>query len=76
MILIEWIGHLIVAVWMVVAHTIGAAVRHVGKSARDLDPMHRRDGIGVALLGAAVVVAATTWFDIGSAVGRDRKSVV
>jgi S-DNA-T family DNA segregation ATPase FtsK/SpoIIIE len=75
-ILVEWIGHLIAAVWMVVAHTVGAAVRHLGKSARDLDPMHRRDGIGLGLLGAAVVVAATTWFGIGSAVGRLMIAVV
>ena len=75
-ILVEWIGHLIVGVWMVVAHATGAAARHMGKSARDLDPMHRRDGIGLALVGAAVVVAAATWFGIGSAVGRLMDSVV
>src|SRR5215470_15171349 len=69
-ILLEWIGHAIAAVWMVAAHATGAAVRHVGKSARDLDPMHRRDGIGLGLLGAAVVVAATTWVGIGSGFGR------
>jgi DNA segregation ATPase FtsK/SpoIIIE, S-DNA-T family len=69
-ILVEWIGHAIAAVWMVAAHAVGAAVRAVGRSARDLDPLHRRDGIGLALLGAAVVVAATTWWGIGSAVGR------
>ena len=69
-ILVEWIGRAIAAVWMVAAHAAGAAVRHIGKSARDLDPMHRRDGIGLALLGAAVVVAATTWVGIGSGLGR------
>src|SRR5215469_13131566 len=75
-ILIEWIGHAIAAVWMVAAHAAGAAVRHVGKSARDLDPMHRRDGIGLALLGGAVVVAATTWVGIGSGFGRLMTAVV
>ncbi|NIQ54532.1 MAG: DNA translocase FtsK, partial [Gammaproteobacteria bacterium] len=31
--------------------------------ARELDPEHRRDGIGLALLGLAVVVAAAVWWD-------------
>jgi DNA segregation ATPase FtsK/SpoIIIE, S-DNA-T family len=75
-ILVEWIGAAIAAVWMVAAHAVGAAVRAVGKSARDLDPLHRRDGIGLALLGAAVVAAATVWWDIGSAFGRLINTVV
>jgi S-DNA-T family DNA segregation ATPase FtsK/SpoIIIE len=75
-ILVEWIGHLIVAVWMVAAHAAGGAVRHVGRSARDLDPLHRRDGIGMALLGAALVVAATTWFGMSNVAGRLMTAVV
>jgi S-DNA-T family DNA segregation ATPase FtsK/SpoIIIE len=75
-ILLEWIARAIVAAWMLAAHAVGAAVRAVGKSARDLDPLHRRDGIGLGLLGAAVVVAATTWWGIGSAVGRFMNAVV
>jgi DNA segregation ATPase FtsK/SpoIIIE, S-DNA-T family len=75
-ILVEWIARAIAAVWMVAAHGVGAAVRAVGKSARDLDPLHRRDGIGLALLGAAVVVAATVWWGIGSAFGRLMNTVV
>jgi DNA segregation ATPase FtsK/SpoIIIE-like protein len=75
-ILVEWVGHLIVAVWMVVAHGAGGAVRHLGKSARDLDPLHRRDGIGLALLGAALVVAATTWFGMSNVAGRLMIAVV
>jgi DNA segregation ATPase FtsK/SpoIIIE, S-DNA-T family len=75
-ILVEWIAAAIAAVWMVAAHGVGAAVRAVGKGARDLDPMHRRDGIGLALLGAAVVVAATVWGGIGSAFGRLMNTVV
>jgi S-DNA-T family DNA segregation ATPase FtsK/SpoIIIE len=75
-ILVEWIGHLIVAVWMVAAHATGAAVRAIGKSARDLDPMHRRDGIGLTLLGAAIVTAATTWFTVSNVVGRGMTALV
>jgi DNA segregation ATPase FtsK/SpoIIIE, S-DNA-T family len=75
-ILVEWIGHLIAAVWMVAAHATGAAVRAIGKSARDLDPMHRRDGIGLTLLGAAIVTAATTWFTVSNVVGRGMTDLV
>jgi DNA segregation ATPase FtsK/SpoIIIE-like protein len=75
-ILVEWIGHLIGAVWMVAAHATGAAVRAIGKSARDLDPMHRRDGIGLTLLGAAIVTAATTWFTVNNVVGRGMTDLV
>ena len=75
-ILVEWIGHVIAAVWMVAAHAVGAAARHMGRSARDLDPMHRRDGIGLALVGAAIVTAATTWFSAGTVVGRGMNGMV
>src|SRR5215469_10527102 len=61
-ILTEWLARAIAAAWMLVAHAVGAGVRAFGKSARDLDPLHRRDGIGLALLGTALVVAATIWF--------------
>ena len=47
--------------WLALAHGVGAIARRLGGSARDLDPSHRRDGIGLAVIGLAVVVAATTW---------------
>jgi DNA segregation ATPase FtsK/SpoIIIE, S-DNA-T family len=70
LILFGWIGHALAAAWMVVAHAAGFAARALGRSAADLDPMHRRDGIGLAFLGAALVVAATAWFHLGNTVGR------
>src|SRR3954462_5077443 len=45
-------------VWMGVAHLTGGAARRVGSGARDLDPAHRRDGLGLLLIGLAIVVAA------------------
>ena len=59
-ILLGWAGRVVAAVWMMAAHAAGSAARAFGRSARDLDPMHRRDGIGLAFLAAAIVVAATT----------------
>jgi S-DNA-T family DNA segregation ATPase FtsK/SpoIIIE len=61
---------------MAVAHGTGFAVRAIGKSARDLDPLHRRDGVGLAFLGAAIVLAATIWWHMGNAAGRLANEVV
>jgi len=54
---------------MGVSHLAGGAVRRVGTSARGLEPEHRRDGIGFALIGAAVVVASREWWGFQGAVG-------
>jgi DNA segregation ATPase FtsK/SpoIIIE-like protein len=60
------IGRGIIALWMGVAHVLGWLVRAVGRqaaTARDLDPEHRRDGFGLAVLGLAVLLAAAVWFN-------------
>jgi DNA segregation ATPase FtsK/SpoIIIE, S-DNA-T family len=46
----------------------GSTARSVGR-ARDLEPGHRRDGIALALLGIAVVIAASSWFGAARPVG-------
>jgi S-DNA-T family DNA segregation ATPase FtsK/SpoIIIE len=69
--LVGWIVTAIGAVWMEVATGVGFVVRIFGDSARELDPAHRRDGAGLAVLGAAIVAAGAAWFHIGSTVGRD-----
>ncbi len=70
MILISWIGKAVAGAWMAIAHSTGAAARALGRNARDLDPSHRRDGLGLTVLGAAIVCAAAAWWHIGSPVGR------
>ncbi|MFE3449241.1 DNA translocase FtsK [Nonomuraea sp. NPDC059194] len=55
------IGKLIVGLWMLVANGIGGAARALGNQARELDPAHRRDGAGLAVLAGAIVLAAMTW---------------
>ena len=55
--------------WLMVAKGAGSTARSVGR-ARDLEPGHRRDGIALALLGFAVVVAASSWFDAARPVGQ------
>jgi DNA segregation ATPase FtsK/SpoIIIE, S-DNA-T family len=61
---------------MGLAHIVGAAARRVGSSARDLDPALRRDGIGLSLIGLAIVVAAGEWWGLGGPVGRATQAVV
>lgn len=64
------------AVWLGVAHVLGGAVRKVGRTARDLDPEHRRDGAGLFIVGAAVVVAAAVWWQLPGGVGDATRTVV
>jgi DNA segregation ATPase FtsK/SpoIIIE, S-DNA-T family len=63
------------ATWLMVAKGIGTTARSVGR-ARDIDPGHRRDGIALALLGLAVIVAASSWFDAARPVGAWVDSVL
>jgi S-DNA-T family DNA segregation ATPase FtsK/SpoIIIE len=53
----------------------GSTARSVGR-AREIDPGHRRDGIALALLGVAVVIAASSWFHAARPVGAWVDSVV
>src|SRR6476646_2944278 len=62
--------------WMGMAHVAGGAVRKVGSSARDLEPEHRRDGVGFALIGLSIVVAAREWWAFEGAVGDVIQAVV
>jgi DNA segregation ATPase FtsK/SpoIIIE, S-DNA-T family len=52
-------------IWMTLAHTVGTVARTFGRSARDLDPVHRRDGLGLLALCAAFVSAAAIWWHLG-----------
>ena len=54
--------------WLMLAKGAGSTARSVGR-ARDLEPGHRRDGIALALLGIAVIVVASSWFDAARPVG-------
>ena len=58
------LGRLIQRIWVGCAHLVGAGARVFGRSARDLDPAQRRDGLGLALVAAAVILIAATWFGV------------
>src|SRR5215831_5740099 len=69
-ILARWLFRTVTAAWMVLAGTVGFAVRHIGRGARDLHPDHQRDGIGLVCLGLAIVFAAGVWVRMNNAAGR------
>ncbi|WP_203693924.1 FtsK/SpoIIIE family DNA translocase [Catellatospora coxensis] len=62
-------GRLIGGIWMAIAHGLGWMVRAVGSQAakaRDLDPEHRRDGLGLLLIALSILFGVAVW---GSAQG-------
>ncbi|HEX6074850.1 MAG TPA: DNA translocase FtsK [Micromonosporaceae bacterium] len=66
------IGIALAGIWMAAAHAVGWTVRAVGRhaaTARDLDPVHRRDGLGLLALGLGTVLAVAVWFDAAGPVG-------
>jgi S-DNA-T family DNA segregation ATPase FtsK/SpoIIIE len=49
------------------ARGVGGLSRAAGSSARDLDPAHRRDGLGLALLVGSLLSAGGAWWHAGRA---------
>ncbi|HEX2313371.1 MAG TPA: DNA translocase FtsK [Thermomonospora sp.] len=62
--------------YLLVAAGVGSVFRAYGRGARDLDAEHRRDGLGLALLGAAIVLVSVTWFRPEGVVTRALEQVV
>ncbi|MFE0102717.1 DNA translocase FtsK [Streptomyces sp. NPDC059009] len=60
---------LVRALWLGVAHGVGAMFRGIGRGAKGLDPAHRKDGLALLLLGLALIVAAGTWSNLRGPVG-------
>jgi S-DNA-T family DNA segregation ATPase FtsK/SpoIIIE len=63
------IYRLVRALWLGLAHAVGAVFRGIGQGARNLDPAHRKDGIALLLLGLGLIVAAGTWSNLRGPVG-------
>src|SRR5665213_2917503 len=70
------VGRLLRGAWMVFAHVVGGMFRAAGARARDLDPAHRRDGAGLAILGGAIVVAGGVWWRLPGPIGAVIVAVV
>ena len=60
---------LVRALWLGLAHAVGAVFRGIGQGARNLDPAHRKDGVALLLLALALIVAAGTWSNLRGPVG-------
>jgi len=61
---------------MGIASVAGGTVRRIGHSASELEPEHRRDGIGLFLLALAVLVAASEWWGLKGMTGDIVHAVV
>ncbi|MDZ5622341.1 DNA translocase FtsK [Nocardioides sp. HM23] len=66
----------IAAIWLGIAHGVGAVVRGIVGGAKDIEPEQRRDGIGLLLCGLALVVAAGVWFEVPGGVMDFVRTVV
>ncbi|MET9618742.1 DNA translocase FtsK [Kitasatospora indigofera] len=64
------------AVWLGLAHSVGALFRGFGDGAKGLHPDHRKDGVGLLLLALALVTAAGTWFSPQGWLGEAATNVV
>ncbi|MFJ6865339.1 DNA translocase FtsK [Streptomyces termitum] len=51
------------------AHGVGAVFRGIGRGAKGLDPVHRKDGLALLLLAGALIVAAGTWSHLNGPLG-------
>ncbi|MEU6226483.1 DNA translocase FtsK [Streptomyces sp. NPDC047042] len=63
------IYRLVRALWLGIAHGVGAVFRGIGQGAKNLDPAHRKDGVALLLLALALIVAAGTWSSLRGPVG-------
>ena len=70
------LGRGIRAIWLALAGLVGAIARSIGSTARDLSPEHRRDGAGLALIGCAVIVAASVWWHLPGRAGEVMRDIV
>ena len=63
------------SIWLAIAHLLGATARSIGRTARDLEPEHRRDGFGLLMFALAVVAAAAVWFQVPGGVMEFMRTV-
>jgi DNA segregation ATPase FtsK/SpoIIIE, S-DNA-T family len=66
------VGRALSGGWLLLARGAGGAARAVGRQAATarLDPAHRRDGAGLAVVAVAIVTGVALWSAGGGPVGR------
>ena len=56
------VGRTVSKTWSTLASAFGSSVRFLARGAKDLDPIHRRDGAGFLLIILAFAALVGTWF--------------
>ena len=62
--------------WLALATAIGGAIRFLLRGARELDPAHRRDGLGLFVIILSLIASAGIWFRLDNLFGNFIYSVV
>jgi S-DNA-T family DNA segregation ATPase FtsK/SpoIIIE len=70
------LGRGVTAIWLGIAHAVGATARRIGRTARELEPEHRRDGVGLFIFGLALISAAAVWWQLPGAIMEGTRTVV
>lgn len=70
------LGRALVALWLGIAGGVGKLARSIGNAAGEVEPEHRRDGVGLAFFGLAVVVAGAVWWQLSGALLDSVRTVV
>jgi len=67
------VGRALAQLWRALGVAVGTLARAVGRnaaSARELDPAHRRDGVGLAVLALGLISAIAVWFTAAGPLGE------
>src|SRR3954469_4274646 len=70
------LGRGVAALWLGPAHAVRALARRISRGGTDPDPEHRRDGIGLFVIGLAVVAAAAVWWQLPGTVMESVRTIV
>jgi S-DNA-T family DNA segregation ATPase FtsK/SpoIIIE len=70
------LGRALAATWLGIAHALGGAARRFGGAARDLEPEHRRDGVGLLFVALAIVAAGAVWWQLPGSIMDFSRTVV
>ena len=62
--------------WLALATAFGGAIRFLLRGARELDPAHRRDGLGLFVIILSLIASAGIWFRLDNLFGNFIYSVV
>ena len=57
-------------IWLAIASAIGGTTRFVLKGAKELDPAHRRDGLGLFIIILSLITSAGIWFRLDNFFGN------